>query len=465
MTLNEKIAAANKDAAESRNNATKHNSKFAEAVKNTDTKASEKNDAIYDLNDTNEELDLAKVAAKKQNELDKTKKKLATLKEKENLTPEDKAEIAALEDKEEKQTDEFENARDDYAFSLDDNESNQKADAYNQDFDKIVEDKEADSEWCSDEVQDADDELQTAKENESKVLDEQASLYPETFGKVAKDLKDKYKKVKKLKAQIGSPVPPKIPKITEFDRAAEKANYALQEAKVLARKKAEELVKPDNVIDELLKKEIDSKMDPTSHNAAYLHWDAPPTKNLTGKLEDIIAEHMQPKMKFAYMGEFPDKLQPLDWMVKSMDKPKVDIESVEQLRNNVKRNYPVKYNYGDLSLTFWDDMDHKTVTSLYEYFTQSVWDHAAVSLTGRFMLRDSIVIPKFNIYELTSNSDKHLKYVFENAVLSSFDFDNSEDESDDGVYTIQAVFKIERFETIVNKSPRTLNPDNKPVWL
>ena len=467
MSVQEAIASANKEAAQARSNAGKKNSAFAAATKNTDSKAAARNEAIADAEDTKEEAILAQKAAKEQNELRAAQNTLAAAKAKENPSPEEQAEIAALEEKVAKEEDEFEDARDDYVFSLDDDGVlDNEDDAYNKDFNEIAKLKNDESGFDSEDVQDANEELDEAKANESRVLDEQAALFPESFGSIAKDLKDKYKKIKSLEDifEKNKNNPP-IPKPVEFDRNAEAVEYARLEAEILARKEAEKLVEPNEAISDIIKSQIESKMDPASHNQSYVHWDSPATAGATGKLEDIITAHLQPKMKFAYMGEFPGKLQPLDWMVKSMDKPKVDIESVEQIRHNVKRNYPVKYNYGDLSITFWDDMDHKTIMALYEYFSGSIWNHVAVPLTGRIMLRDSIVIPKFHIYELTSNSDKHLKYVFENAILSSFDFDNSEDESDDGVHTIQAVFKIERFETIVNKSPRTLNGSNAPVWM
>jgi len=206
------------------------------------------------------------------------------------------------------------------------------------------------------------------------------------------------------------------------------------------------------------------KMDPSIHDAMYAGGDSLKF-GLDGQMDKLITEHIQPKLKFAYMGEFPKILDKLNWLVKSMDKPKVDIETIEQTRNNVKRQYPVKYNFGDLSMTFWDDINHETITTLYEYFHDKVWTHNDVKLDGSFLLRDSIVIPKFYIYELTTNAGEgHLRYCFENSILSSFDFDNSEDESDDGIHTIQAVFKIERFTVEKMKSPSNINAFNIPIW-
>ena len=95
---------------------------------------------------------------------------------------------------------------------------------------------------------------------------------------------------------------------------------------------------------------------------SFLHWDA---KNggygYESQLGEIIANYMEPKQKHAYMGEFPAGLTNLDWLVRTMDRPKIDIESVEQIRNNVKRYYPVKYSFGDLSLTFWDDIHNNII--------------------------------------------------------------------------------------------------------
>jgi len=174
--------------------------------------------------------------------------------------------------------------------------------------------------------------------------------------------------------------------------------------------------------------------------------------NMPGRLDDLIAKHMQPKYKHAYLGEFPEKLSNLDWMVKSMDRPKIDVEYVEQMRNNVKRNYPIKYSYGDISFTFWDNVEHKTISTLHEYFTGKVWNHAAgVANPGFIMLRDNTIIPQLIVWDLTVDGQNNMKYIFENAALVSFDFDSNEDETDEGVHTIQAVFKFERYDAIPTK--------------
>lgn len=362
-----------------------------------------------------------------------------------------------------------------------------------------------------------------AKKDEDNVLHEQAEKYPNTFGKEAQEYEnDKKKKEEEDRARRARKI--KEEKEAEAKAAAEKREDELDDAKLDAwgafdnlSDAEEDRLDGANSIDELNKivknikfkhriKELKDalknpnltqieqnklatelynlehpakRMEKINPNVAinemtsnllkgqgegsFLKWDSP-NYQLNGKMEDIIAGHLQPKMKFAYMGEFPGKLAKLDWMIKSMDKPKIDIESVEQIRNNVKRNYPVKYNYGDLNVTFWDDMDHKTVKALYEYFANDIYQHSAVPLRGTFKLRDSILIPSFDIYELVTEKDGNLKYTFENAILSSMDFDNSEDESDDGVHTIQAVFKIERFTVSDAIGPSFLNPTNMPSW-
>lgn len=181
-------------------------------------------------------------------------------------------------------------------------------------------------------------------------------------------------------------------------------------------------------------------------------WDAlgPGDGVMDGVHDDIIVDKVQPKLKHAYHGEFPDKLNRLDWLIKTMDRPKVDVESIEQMRNNVKRNYPVKYSFGDVSITFWDDVKHETVTSIESYFHKSVWTHKDISKTGCFQLRDSTVIPKFKIFDYVMESKVPLTYTFYNAILSSFDFDGH-DDTDDGVHTVQVVLKIEGFTVTKGK--------------
>lgn len=194
--------------------------------------------------------------------------------------------------------------------------------------------------------------------------------------------------------------------------------------------------------------------------------DAVPKLNATGKLEDLIANHVQPRLKHDYIGAFPVKLSDLDWLIKSMDRPKIDIEYVEQIRNNVKRYYPIKYNYGDLSITFLDDVHHKTIDTIHQYFTGNIWKHESVQNTGCFLLRDSVTIPYFKIYDLTVENETHLEYTFENVLLSSYDFD-ANDTEDEGVHTIQAVFKIERYDVrpISDLELRTINAFNDPKWV
>ena len=198
----------------------------------------------------------------------------------------------------------------------------------------------------------------------------------------------------------------------------------------------------------------------------FVRWDAPKSGyGMTGRVDDIIATHIQPKQKHAFMGEFPSGLTHLDWMIKTMDRPKIDVESVEQIRNNVKRNYPVKYNFGDLSITFWDDIYHKTITTIDQYFHGQVWQHQDPKQMGRIMMRDETVIPVFHIYDLVTDnqSENILKYSFYNATLSSYDFD-ANDTDDEGTHVIQAVFKIEGYSVSVGYGPPTLNQSNNPMW-
>jgi myosin heavy subunit len=395
-------------------------------------------------------------------------------------------------------------------------------------------DKEMDD--AQDKLDEAQDKLDDAKKHEEEVAEEESKKYPDTFGKKYKEYKNKKKEQEEERKKKEEE---KKKKEEEKEKEKERQEYLsensdgltkdqIKEAKGITDKeqlenyirqqklgnqiaadneKIEQLKKDllsgdltpaekQKKQEELLKLEKDKKAlekelkHPNEETQNFLDsllnvepktgvllWDSP-SFDLNGRLEDIIAEHMQPKLKFAYIGEFPEKLKDLDWMVKSMDKPKVNIEYAEQIRSNVMRYYPIKMEHGELSVTFWDDMKNKTINAIYNYFKNDIYKHESVEIGGQLLLRDSIVIPKFSIYELVTdfyynadddyyddeNGEGHLKYTFENASISSFDFDNSEDESDDGTHTIQAVFKIERF-TVEPANPRALNPMNNPKWL
>lgn len=173
-----------------------------------------------------------------------------------------------------------------------------------------------------------------------------------------------------------------------------------------------------------------------------------------GTYEDgiIHLDTVYPRLKHWYTGNFPSHLSGINWLIKTMDRPKLDVESVEQIRNNVVRNYPVKYSVGDVSITFWDDVDHRTMDTIEQYFHGSVWDHGGnKSGPGDFLMRDSILIPKFEIMEHTVAEKIDRKYVFYNSVLVSIDMDSDDDEGDESVYTVQVVLKPEGYETVVDK--------------
>lgn len=180
-------------------------------------------------------------------------------------------------------------------------------------------------------------------------------------------------------------------------------------------------------------------------------WDAPgPAPGIqSGVFDDEIVENIEPKLKHAYMAFFTGKLSVLKWLVKTIDRPKIDVEYLEQMRNNVKRNYPIKYNFGDLSITFWDDKHHVTITAIDNYFHGNVWDHASVPSRGEFLMRDSVVIPSFDIIDYVVEQNSALKYTFYNASLSSFDFDGHDDTEDGGVHTVQVVLKIEGYSVAI----------------
>ena len=359
-----------------------------------------------------------------------------------------------------------------------------------EDYDKDIETAENELSALENDVSKSEDIYSESLKNEEKIKEQLAEDFPEIYKdmvdavEVAKEQdesnlktnaenieKDKENaEIAKKRAAIQAKIDAEKKRIADLNKIVNDPNASIREKQNAATQlydtthKIEELKKKtaeDLILDQIYR---DSANKLKSENeGAYLKFDAK-MANTDGELEKIISQHIQPKNKHAYMGEFPSKLSDLDWMVKTIDRPKVDIESIEQIRFNVKRQYPVKYNIGDVSVTFWDDVDHKTVSTLYSYFAGDVWDHKSVGNTGTFLLRDSILIPVFSIYDLSVETNKHLEYKFENAVLSSFDFDAADDEGDETVYTVQAVFKVEKFNVIQGSSPRVLKKGNSPIW-
>ncbi len=380
--------------------------------------------------------------------------------------------------------------------ALEDEEAGLEEEADRKEKNKDTWDEAGDS--VDEKQKELDDEVEDAIENEEEVREEQAEKYPGTFG-AQNDALENVKDQEKADAQkeiddANAAVAAENEAALEEERkaAAERAEAARLarlnriaelEAKLAsgevqgeeANKVIQELEDMKNIqkqlerdknetLNNILAAQLASKISGKDHNKAYLYFDAPDTMGLGGKLEDMITANLQPIYKHAFIGEFPEKLANLDWMVKTMDRPKVDIEYVEQIRNNVKRQYPVKYNFGDLSMTFHDDVHHKTITIIHDYFTGQVWDHKSIMAGGTFLLRDSVVIPEIIVWDLTVETDTHLKYIYKNVSLVSFDYDAPDEAEDGGIHTIQAVFKIEGYEVVVTGGPRWLNLANDPIW-
>ena len=383
-------------------------------------------------------------------------------------------------------------------------------------------------EEIDDEIEDAESELDEAIVEENETLDQLSEEYPETIGKKSKEFqkvidddKQKAEKLAKEKAEKEQAIKDSEEWDKQFDKNESEieqygtdsdglslADFYDEDAAFDCKTKAcldkllddaKAKMESKRIIDledrlknvsnpeeqakivERLKKakeipDVEKTLNEGIANSLFggkptfvrgnLIWDSPKGDvDMAGRLDNLIADHMQPKYKHAYLGEFPGKLAKLDWMVKSMDRPKIDVEYVEQLRNNVKRFYPVKYNYGDISFTFWDNVEHKTIKTIHEYFTGNVWQHYDASGTGFMLLRDSTVIPSLIVWDLSIDGEDNIKYIFENVSLSSFDFDANEDETDEGVHTIQAVFKFERYNIVTTKGIPPVLGNKSVTWL
>lgn len=184
-------------------------------------------------------------------------------------------------------------------------------------------------------------------------------------------------------------------------------------------------------------------------------WDSPVGEGwFGGEIDDLIVEHIEPKYKHGYRGNFPGSMSALNYLIKTMDRPKIDLESIDQLRNNVVRRYPIRYNFGDVSFSFWDDIKHVTVSTLTQYFHGQVWEHGgSKGGRGSFLLRDSAIIGSFDVIDYVMDHRQPLTYTFYNALMSSMDFDAHDDESDEGVHTVQLVLKVEGYSIRIGGPP------------
>jgi len=178
----------------------------------------------------------------------------------------------------------------------------------------------------------------------------------------------------------------------------------------------------------------------------YVHFDAPP-----GKLEaksfgaEIAVNDIWPKLKHGFYVEFSAPLSGLGWLVKTIDRPKPEVEYTDQIRNNALRHYMIKYSYGDINVTFWDDRKNAAVQALTALYYDKVLSHGSVSAGAEPLLRDSvmmanIVLEQFNIYP-----EPNLVFVYENVLVTSIEFDQNDADDDSGSPTLAATFKYEKF--------------------
>ena len=380
------------------------------------------------------------------------------------------------------------------------------------DFAEEQRDKAEDEyEDAKDDADDAYDDLQDAKEEEEEVKEEQSEKYPDTFGKTAEQMEtdqkaeeEAEKKKEEEEAAKAEQQAFEEQKKEEIESCSDCTQETIQQMEAagtpgaleLAEQHKEMRIKTETIIAERNKlKEMQDKLNaggltaeeykqltedikeeqaklneltgpPTTNDhgevidttppppSGYLlHFDAPPGgMEATSFGADIVVNELYPKFKHGFKGTFPEEFGNLGWTIKTMDKPKMDIESVEQIRNNVVRHYPVKYSLGDVSVTFWDDSKNRTVKTLYEYAYGRTLLHDSKETSLVFLMRDSMVIPSFSVEEYNVESEQNQIYTFENAIVSSIEMDSFEDEADDGLCTLTVVFKFERF-TIEDKNP------------
>jgi hypothetical protein len=206
------------------------------------------------------------------------------------------------------------------------------------------------------------------------------------------------------------------------------------------------------------------------------------SKNLTKKIDfnnidreyiDFLFGNAKPKLKYLYKVQCEggdNMLTSIGCYVKSIDKPKIDVEYTEQVRNNTIRYYPIKYSFSEVSMTYYDSGDSLITNFFYSFIKTQIID-VADSGKGRgifygrqgMMSNGSIIrvrqIPvhlgdtKASDNMLNKSFDirfpaKDIEYVFYNVQITSIEGEQFDSDDDSGFLTYTVTFKYEFAEII-----------------
>lgn len=143
---------------------------------------------------------------------------------------------------------------------------------------------------------------------------------------------------------------------------------------------------------------------------------------------------MQPRKKHGYVGTV---LGGPSFLIKSIDKPKANVEYNQIMRSNQMINFPRSVTFGNLTITLWNDVHSQAVALAWSNYNSHVWKNGPV-------YRDTALIKTLVVQELgVSGATKPVTYTFKNCSIESMDFDAGDDEDDSGVTFITIALKVE----------------------
>ena len=193
--------------------------------------------------------------------------------------------------------------------------------------------------------------------------------------------------------------------------------------------------------------------------------------HLERTIHHFLFEKEKPKLKYLYRVYCGNDgfFEKTGCYVKSIDKPKMDIEYVEQVRGNVIRYYPVKYSYPEVSIIYFDSGDSK-ITHLLESYMGSMFHvsdkgmgygnfhgRSIMKETGRMIVIEQIsthlgekrvtdMYGNMNTYSVKSPDS--IFYIFYNVQITSIEGDQFDSDDDAGYLVYTLTFKYEYFEIV-----------------
>jgi len=188
-------------------------------------------------------------------------------------------------------------------------------------------------------------------------------------------------------------------------------------------------------------------------------------------IKDFLFKYEKPKLKYLYKvtcEKSKDNLtSSVGCYIKSIDRPKIDIEFVEQVRNNVIRYYPVKYSFPEASMVYYDSGDSMVTDYILNYVGTKIVtiDNQGIG-RGKFVGRQNMLnggstitvhqIPVHlgndrasdGFFNETYDVDipEETIYIYYNVQVTSIDSDQFDTDDDSGYLIYTLTFKYEYFE-------------------